>query len=174
MATAGPTTDPFEKAIESFRKKLSNPGVYDQILISGSIEEVYKTTSKIQENLARKGHMRFLRKIEPFINSLRAYFDSFEIFVQVKPEILALIWGPLKLLLELSGQMTTALHKVEDALVKIGHNLPKFKLMADTFKASEVVRDALALFYGDILDFYQILFDFFQKPRELTPIFPSI
>jgi hypothetical protein len=38
------------------------------------------------------------RKFEGFVSRFQPYFDVVEIFVQVKPEYMALIWGSLKLI----------------------------------------------------------------------------
>jgi hypothetical protein len=79
--------------------------------------------------------------------------------VGVKPEVLALIWGPIRLLL-----VWTA---VTAAMVEIGDALPQFVEAAKIFSDREKLKDVLALFYRDILDFYIITLEFFSLSRKL-------
>lgn len=166
MATVDPVEEAFGQAQRSFRNKLKDPNVYKQILATTTIDEVCKTTMKLQEEAA--GKSRHLAKIKPFLDRLSMYSNVIGTFVQAKPEILALIWGPLQLLLQWSSQMTSALDKVVLVLVEVGHALPHVELMSGTFGASDTVKALMALFYEDILDFYRVNFDFFRKTRRYT------
>jgi hypothetical protein len=57
-----------------------------------SIDDVYNTTDEIQEQQGRTGSLRYLRKIQPYLERLQDYALVIEQFVQVKSDILALIW----------------------------------------------------------------------------------
>ncbi|KAE8448036.1 hypothetical protein EG329_009959 [Mollisiaceae sp. DMI_Dod_QoI] len=85
----------FEKSIRDFKANLKNDELYKEILQTTTIEQVYDITDKLQEEQAKNGHMRHLSKIKPFLDRLRDYVGTIEMFVQVKPDILALIWGRL-------------------------------------------------------------------------------
>jgi uncharacterized membrane protein len=159
-ATADPVLEIFKEAKRAFRAKLKNPGLYNEILTVTTITDVYTATNKLQEE--RKGDLRGLAKIGRFLKCLESYAKVIEVFVQVKPDLLALIWGPIKLLLLWSSQLTAVMDKVTDALARIGQALPQFDIMAQTFESSDAIRAALALFYEDILEFYRIIFEFFQ------------
>ncbi|KAE8378971.1 NACHT domain protein [Aspergillus bertholletiae] len=162
MASVSLVQQAFTDAQHSFRAKLRDPGIYNQLLATSTIDEVYKTTMKLQEEANGKG--RHLAKIRSFLDRLSKYAGIIETFVSAKPEILALIWGPLKLLLQWSGQMTTALDKFATTLVEIGHALPYVEVIGGIFE-SDAIKNVLALVYEDILDFYRVNFDFFRKKR---------
>jgi len=57
-----------------------------------SIDDVYNTTDEIQEQQGKTGSLRHLRKIQPYLERLQDYALVIEQFVQVKSDILALIW----------------------------------------------------------------------------------
>ncbi|KAI9146903.1 Vegetative incompatibility protein [Paramyrothecium foliicola] len=165
MSLNDPAQNAFIEAQKAFRRKIQNPRLYDEILTITTANEVYKATSKLQEDNAAKGRLRHLVKIKPFLDRLGEYATVIEVFVQVQPEILALIWGPIKILLLWSSEATKGLDCITDALASIGNVLPHFEILAQTFDNSDAIRAALALFYEDMLDFYQVSIEFFKKKR---------
>jgi hypothetical protein len=166
MATMDPVQIAFENAQLEFRRKLKAPGVYDEILKISKAEDVYEATAKLQETGLGKGRLRNLGKIGRFLERLSSYAAVIEVFVQVKPEVLALIWGPIKLLLFWSSQLSRALDKITDIMEKVGQALPQFTTLVQTFESSETIRAALALFFEDILEVYRITIAFFRKTRK--------
>jgi len=57
-----------------------------------TIGDVYAETDRIQREQGNKGLLRNLKQIEPYLLWLKQYSGVIEVFVQVKPQILALIW----------------------------------------------------------------------------------
>ncbi|GKZ31234.1 hypothetical protein AbraIFM66950_011525 [Aspergillus brasiliensis] len=164
MALNDPALEIFHQAQQSFRSQLNDPNLYNEILASNSIDEVYNLTAKLQEEAAGKAGLRNLARIRPFLERLSSYSAVIEVLLQVKPE-LALIWGPIKLLLQLSSQLTSAFDRVADTMVKVGYALPQFAMALSVFEWSDAIRAAMALFYGDLLEFYRVNLDFFRKRR---------
>jgi len=68
----------------------------DDVLRFASIKEVYDVTDQIQKERSRSRTLRNLRRIEPYLDCLQHYSKVVETFVQVKPDVLALIWVRLK------------------------------------------------------------------------------
>ena len=60
--------------------------------------------------------IRNINKIRPFVNSLQQYTGVIEVFVNVKPDFLALIWGPIKLCLLVSVFCNASWVTVHDSL----------------------------------------------------------
>jgi hypothetical protein len=166
MASIDPVQQAFADAKRSFQTKLKDPGIYKQILATSNMNDVYDTTFRLQE--IYNGKSRHLMKIKPFLDCLERYAGVIDTFVQAKPEIMALIWGPLKLLLLWSSEMTTARDKFTNTLVELGHALPQMDLMGSLSGANEAIKAAMALLFEDILEFYRINFDFFRKPRRCS------
>ena len=156
----------FQNVIQDFRVKLGNDAIYRDILQTKSIGEVYDLTDKLQEEQARTGRLRHMSKITPFLNGLKDYAGVIEVFMQAKPDVISLIWGPIKLLLQwadvLKQSMDAIIHTIED----IGVRLPEFQKSFDLFGKNKVISDVLVLFFRDILDFYVVALKFFSSPRE--------
>ncbi|KAG9503428.1 hypothetical protein J7337_006273 [Fusarium musae] len=130
MAT---TQRAFQAAMLDFKDKLKGHSFYDQIIQTTSIEQVYQDIEKLQDKQAKSGRLRHLSKIEPFLARLREYSSVVETFVQAKPDILALIWGPIKLLLLWADVLKQSFDALVNAREEIGNALPDFCELAEMF-----------------------------------------
>ncbi|KAH8668654.1 hypothetical protein BX600DRAFT_538673 [Xylariales sp. PMI_506] len=158
--TPDPILEAFEAAKRSFRDSLTDPSLFDDILRTTTADQVYDATEKLQAKLGSEGRLRHLGKIRPFLERVTAYASVVDTFVQVKPDILALIWGPIRLLLQWSSNLTQCWDAFTNAIVRIGEALPEFVDVVRTFSSKEAIKELLALFYRDVLDFYVLLLKF--------------
>jgi hypothetical protein len=156
----------FDTAIQEFRVELKNDNLYRDILQTKNVEELYDVTDKLQEEQSKTGRLRHLSKIEPFLEGLRRYASVIEIFMQAKPDVLALIWGPIKLLLQWADVMKQSMDAIVDTIADIGSLIPEFRMTSSLFGEKAAIRDVLLLFFRDILDFYVIALKFFSNTRE--------
>jgi hypothetical protein len=152
-APLDPVEDAFNSAKQAFRAALADPNLYNEILAAPTVTDVYKLTTALQEDAASRARLRHLARIRPFLERLSAYASTVDVFIQAKPEVLALIWGPIRLIILWSSQLNQALDAIADATVKIAQALPQFASMAQTFAKTDAVKAALGVFYQDILDF---------------------
>ncbi|KAI4867277.1 hypothetical protein F4820DRAFT_468079 [Hypoxylon rubiginosum] len=67
------------------------------------------------------------RKFQHLVSRLQPYFDVVEVFVQVKPEYMALIWGSLKMIFKLSSNYISFLDKMADMFSNIATQLPAYE-----------------------------------------------
>lgn len=156
----------FDSAIQQFKDDLKNPELYDQILQTTSIDQVYDATDQLQKEQSKTGRLRHLSKIEPFLGRLREYSSVVETFVQAKPDVLALIWGPIKLLLLWADALTKSFAAISDTLEEVGSLLPEFCEVTKIFTDSVRLQEILVLFFRDILDLYLITIKFFSSTRK--------
>ncbi|KAG5768598.1 hypothetical protein H9Q72_003910 [Fusarium xylarioides] len=155
----------FEAAMLDFKEKLKGHSFYDQIIQTTSIEQVYQDIEKLQDKQAKSGRLRHLSKIEPFLARLREYSSVVETFVQAKPDILALIWGPIKLLLLWADVLKQSFDALVNALEEIGNALPDFCELSEMFAGNNRLQALLVLYFRDILHFYLISTKFFSMRR---------
>ncbi|KAH6964634.1 hypothetical protein DER45DRAFT_610955 [Fusarium avenaceum] len=160
----------FEAAMVDFKNKLKDQSFSDQIIQTTSIEQVYQDIEKLQDKQAKSGRLRHLSKIEPFLARLREYSDVVETFVQAKPDILALIWGPIKLLLLWADVLKQSFDALVNALEEIGNILPDFCELAEMFADNNRLQELLVLYFRDILQFYLISIKLFSM-RRLKVVF---
>lgn len=156
----------FERAKREFQGGLKNPTLFAEIQKTTCIEEVYDAAEKIQEEQAKRGRLRHLRRIDPYLERLRQYSEVIETFVQAKSDILALIWGPIRLLLQISKNLTQSFDAIVNTMANIGEKLPLFQEYTQLFSSSNRINDVLCLFFKDILDFYLTALNFFSVKRK--------
>jgi hypothetical protein len=159
----------FQNVIHDFKDKLKDAKLYSEILKTTSIDEVYDATDKLQEDQAKNGHLRHLSKIEPYLERLRDYSAAIDTFVQAKPNVLAFIWGPIKLLIQWTSTLKQSFDAIINTTAEIGELLPEFKEVSKLFGHNVQLKDVLVLFFQDILDFYIVALKFFSKPSKFLP-----
>lgn len=87
---AFPKSD-FEAAVKSFQEELPNRDEFDFRGVE-TIDDVYKEINITQEEQGRKRELRYMKRIEPFLDCLEQYSEVLDTFVQVRANVLALIW----------------------------------------------------------------------------------
>ncbi|RYP73410.1 hypothetical protein DL770_007779 [Monosporascus sp. CRB-9-2] len=169
MSSSAPLHDPvqaaFDKAIWEFKAGLKNEALYREVLSTTSADQVYDLTDKLQAEQIKTGKLRNLAKLKPYLERLQGYYGAIDTFVQAKPDVLALLWGPIKLLVQWASTLTTSLDALINTTAEIGLLLPEFGLATKLFERNDMIRELLALFFQDILDFYLVSLKFFSMPR---------
>jgi hypothetical protein len=160
-----PVHQAFTNAIQDFKANLKDDALYDEILKTSSIHQVYDLTDKLQEEQMKKGHLRHLSKIKPFLERLNDYAGVIEVFLQAKPDLLSFIWGPIKLIIQWASVLKQSFDAIINITADIGVLLPEFQLVSNLFSQSKQINDVMVLFFRDILDFYLIALNFFSLPR---------
>src|SRR5262245_47694429 len=123
-----PVQAAFDKAIWEFKAGLKNEALYSEILSTTSADQVYDLTDKLQKEQMKTGELRNLAKIKPYLERLQSYYGAVDTFVQAKSDVLALIWGPIKLLVQWASTLAHSLDALVNATAEIGLLLPEFSL----------------------------------------------
>ena len=96
MASTAPSSSTsiaagFETARKEFLRDVPNEDV-EIISKSTSIEDVYNATDEIQRKQGETRTLQSLHKIQPYLECLSQYSAVLDTIVQIKPDILAIIW----------------------------------------------------------------------------------
>lgn len=169
MASVDPLQRVFENARREFERDLPAGTDLRDVLAATSIEQVHTVIKTLQTAQEKSGSLRHLSRLEPFLQRLSDLAGVIEVFVQVKPDILALLWGPIKLILLWTSDWRQGYDAIIKTIERVGEVLPRFGEIATQFVTHERIKDLIALFYRDILDFYREIFSFFALPRMLGP-----
>jgi len=82
---------PFEDAMNKALDKMTQKE-RDELSVLQTIDDVYAATDKIQKEQGQKGVLRNSNKIKPYLLWLQQFSGVIEVFVSIKPGLLALIW----------------------------------------------------------------------------------
>jgi len=171
MTSVNPLQQVFDEAKREFESKLPSCVPFRSLLSATTIDEVYDAAEKYQkeQEQGKLSKLRHLQRIQPLLARLKEYAGVIEVFVQAQPEILALIWGPIKLLLQWTSGWSQGFDAVIKTMERIGELLPCFNDFVIHFLDIERIKDLLGLFYRDILDFYLALVQLFSMSRKFLP-----
>ena len=86
----------FSSALSDFKAGLSDDGM-DEVAVPSSLSDLKIALSDVEREQSKRKSLRNLAKIRPLIDALENYSKVVEVFVNVKPAVLAFIWGPIKL-----------------------------------------------------------------------------
>ena len=154
----------FEQAKKAFMAQLSREEQDEVHLTTAS--SVLDHMKRLQIEQERRGLQRGLKKIKPFIDGLQKYSTTIEQFVTINPGILAAIWGPVKLLLQISSNVAKCFDSILNALRDIGYCLPRFDMFSRVFQRDTRVSEVLVWLYTDLLEFYREVLKLFRKPGQ--------
>ncbi|RYP52172.1 hypothetical protein DL768_002614 [Monosporascus sp. mg162] len=143
MSASDPAQAAFESSKQAFKDSLQDPNLFDEILRTQNIGQVYDATEKLQREMGNQGRLRHLGKIGPCLERLSGYAAVIDTFVQAKPDVLALIWGPIRILLLWSSRSLQLFDAITSAVERIGEALPEFCDIVRTFSPKETLKDAL-------------------------------
>lgn len=174
MAASDSFQQAFELAKREFLDSLtnSNENLRREILSTTSVDQVYDATDKLQAEQSQRKSTQNLARIGPYLEALKHYTSAIEVFVQLNPGIMALVWGPIRLLLLWTSNVKEGFNAIVETTARIGDLLPQFGRVRKIVRDKERLQRILVLFYRDILDFYAVALNLFSKSRK--PIFSFI
>ncbi|KAL1840713.1 hypothetical protein VTJ49DRAFT_208 [Mycothermus thermophilus] len=142
-----------------------------------TINDVVAAAGDIERKQEKTRSFRGLVRIRPFLRVLGEYSGVVNTFSQVQPEILCLIWGPIKFLLQATSNLAAAFDKIVKVLQDVSQVLPRFQQYTALFPNNVEIRRVLCLFFEDILSLYAELLNFVTNRRLsviLEPFWPRI
>ncbi|CZR41601.1 uncharacterized protein FPRO_11190 [Fusarium proliferatum ET1] len=165
FSSADQVSEVFEKAKADFLNGIKDQKLRSQLQKATTIDDIWDYTDQLQKDQGSNKRLRGLKRIGPYIERLQEYAGVIEVFVQAKPDILALIWGPIKLLLQVSSNLVASFDAILGVMKNMGSILPRFNEFVPLFKNNERMKYVLGLFFQDILDFYLVSLKFFGLTR---------
>ncbi|KAH6880794.1 hypothetical protein B0T10DRAFT_581439 [Thelonectria olida] len=121
------------------------------------------------EGPRRRKALILIRKVQVFGERLGQYFKVVDILCSTQPEWANIVWGALRLVLQLASNFGSFLDKLCERLEQLGACMPRFEEVFTSLKLSAQqftsrLPDALVNFYHCILDFcYEVTRIFIRK-----------
>ncbi|KAJ8121558.1 hypothetical protein ONZ43_g2018 [Nemania bipapillata] len=154
----------FEEAARIFKGSVYDSIPWDKLLQVTSSQSVYDITDEIQNKQLACNGLRNLTKIQPYLNHLEGYAAVVYGIVHGNQQILALLWGPVALLLEWATLRENALDSLVNAIANVGNALPDFQA-PPIFDKSTIVPEIALLLFKDLLGFYREALEVFTHPN---------
>tara|TARA_R110002003_G_scaffold189_1_gene14686 strand:- start:4089 stop:6695 length:2607 start_codon:yes stop_codon:yes gene_type:complete len=91
---------------------------------------------------------------KPFITGVERLSKALDVLCNVKPEILAALWGGLRIVLHVATGFQEFFDAIKSSLETIGANLSRAKLYESLFPKKPAVRDCLTGLFSAIFEFF--------------------
>ncbi|KAF8465683.1 hypothetical protein BDZ91DRAFT_794710 [Kalaharituber pfeilii] len=156
------TSQAFLKAFRKFTEKLSKEHL-EEFLNLGSMKDVYMCIQQLEDKLKQNKTQRYLARLNPYLEGLQQYAKVIDVIVQIRPEIMAIVWGCTRFILQAAGTHLAFFDSLLDALERIGENLPRQQQLENVFHNNPRVQRISILMYEDILTFHWETLNFLRK-----------
>ncbi|KAK0627418.1 hypothetical protein B0T14DRAFT_135829 [Immersiella caudata] len=156
-----PTSSTFARAVEKFSKSLTEDQKKE--FKTSSLKDVEAAIRKIQERYGPEKKLRGMRRVAKFLEAMSQLEHVIKVFLNVS-EVVAFIWGPIKLGLLIAGTKLESLERLLDIYVEIGELIPSLKVYDSVFRSSPAVLEVLELYFQDMLQFHANALDVFTRP----------
>ncbi|KAK8024370.1 hypothetical protein PG993_012436 [Apiospora rasikravindrae] len=152
------------RAIERFRQSLTDE--QKQLFTASSLDNVNAEIQSIQARHGSTKKLRNLSRISKFLEAMAQLEQLVQIFLNVS-EVVAFVWGPIKLALmplKMAGTRVQTLEQLLDTYVEIGEVIPGLRQYEAIFKQAPTVLEVLEKYFCDILEFHRNAMDVFARP----------
>lgn len=165
----------FEEVALWFKNGLPNFVSMEEISKIASISDVYSNADGIQTDQYKYyGGIRDLPKIKLYLERLEGYVTGINFIIRGNCNILALIWGPIVLLLRRSKPLGKAYDSLIDAIAAVGEIMPDFQSLVPIADMNIEAKEIMVLLFKDILNIYHEALQPFIHPSKCHPNLPAL
>lgn len=153
MAPTLPTViqNGFERALNSFQTRLTS-SERAQFKVA-TLDDLKVTILAIQAEQRARKEMIHLGRIQSFLEAMEQFGKVIEVFLNTT-NMLAFVWGPMKLLLLTASCWSESFDALLDAYHLIAENLPIFQVYQTTFAGNDRIQVILESIWSNILNFH--------------------
>ncbi|KAK8069382.1 hypothetical protein PG994_005998 [Apiospora phragmitis] len=151
----------FDRALADFKAGLKKK---DQETFKATTREsMLKEIEQLQKVQQSRRLGQNLARVKPFVEAMGQFGKVIEVFSNVS-EMVAFVWGPMKLLLQIAGAFAKAFHELLDMYEKLGESIPMVLQFEKLFREDVNMRKMLSTMWKDILEFHRQALRYFQQP----------
>ncbi|KAI6776492.1 hypothetical protein HG530_000437 [Fusarium avenaceum] len=174
-----------QKALDLFWGELSDS---QRSQINGTNQKsIRDAIQEMQGRLGREKILCKLTRIEKFLSAMDHIEKLVTIFLNVH-EVVAFVWGPIKLALMAATTWTDSVRGLIDAYEEIAEVLGNLAFFHNIIQGKEHLRLIVEAYFSDILCFHRCVLDVFSRPnwkrlfkwtwgsfkRQIKPIIESL
>lgn len=175
-ASPAPSTPPpdigekWRIAVENCKKKLP-PKELTRVVQTKTYDDLNRSIVGLRKTYQQKTVVRALNRIDPFLRNLHSFNSVINTATQSNPDIAALCWGGIKLILELSIRLKNAIDTITDGMAQVAQMLPRFESYQNLLPSTPQLTQALINVYEAVVGFcFETILALRENPvRMLTP-----
>lgn len=169
--TAEPPTRPqgqvarnaYKRALKTYKESLSAKE-YAKITVPATLEDVFDTTSTIQE----RHKTSKTRRLCDSLKSTKDHLERFGTLIEAALKDVVggeLLWASISFVFVVASDSAETFAKLLEVLVTTSEKMPQFTILADSFGDSALVIDSVEALYVAIIKFWVAAAKFYRKKR---------
>ncbi|KAH7170201.1 hypothetical protein EDB81DRAFT_908734 [Dactylonectria macrodidyma] len=127
-----------------------------------ALQDVKKAALDIENQLAARQSLRYMRRLMPLFNGLEHYSKVVDILCNGTP-FLPWIWAPITLILRIASEYVEAFEQIKKAYASIASSLGRFERLSAALATDSNFQQTLAVFYTSILQFHKHAYKFVHR-----------
>ncbi|KAF3933382.1 hypothetical protein ABW19_dt0205873 [Dactylella cylindrospora] len=152
------------KALRRFRSDLDGDADEKNIPNVVNLEALLEEAQVLESNATRNGRPRTsIQKLEPIISQISNFAAIIALCNGADPATTGLVWGSLKVMLDLASRADDKVEKIVDMLGELSLSLPRFRLYEETIPMNKDLETALVDVYAEMLCFCARTIKFFRS-----------
>ncbi|CAG9953611.1 unnamed protein product, partial [Clonostachys rosea f. rosea IK726] len=173
MSTAGPpnvssaqnplpassTASKWQEACERCKARLSQEDAA-VILTTPSYQHLITAMGGMEQAYKDKKSAKILKHLAPALESIRSFGGIINTAIPANPDVAALMWGGIRLVLDLLLRSSMAIEKITAGFSEITKALSRFEEYQTFFTSAPRLNEAL-------VDLYELVFGFFIESIKL-------
>ncbi|KAK6527448.1 hypothetical protein TWF694_004437 [Orbilia ellipsospora] len=152
------------KALQRFRCDLDGDLDEKNIPNVANLEALLGEAQHLESNATRNGRSKSqIQKLEPIISQISNFAAIIALCSGADPATTGLVWGSLKVILDLASRTGDTVEKIVDMLNDLSLSLPRFRLYEQTIPMNKDLETALVDVYAEMLCFCARTIKFFRS-----------
>ncbi|KAK1756630.1 hypothetical protein QBC47DRAFT_413146 [Echria macrotheca] len=128
-----------------------------------------KHLAELKEAYSNRLTTKILERVNPFLQSIQGFSGALDTFAGCET-VLCILWGSLKLVIQLASKSGDALEKIVEMIEKLETHLPRIDIYLKAFSKSERVEHAVMQLFCEIIGFFVSSIDFLRHHPLLNTI----
>ncbi|KAJ3454415.1 hypothetical protein MRS44_018309 [Fusarium solani] len=162
MENEDPQPPEFQRMLEEFKQGLKKRD--QETFKLTTLDTLSRSIATLQARLHAERRLQNPNRLVRFLEAIKQYGEILRVFC-INNEVMAFIWGPVKLLLETASSCDRAFNELLNTYERMGEEFPLLLQYRDLFQAEPQKVQILVLIYKDIIKFHEIALGQFRRPR---------
>ncbi|KAI0198650.1 hypothetical protein F4808DRAFT_472619 [Astrocystis sublimbata] len=118
------------------------------------------------DSVNRRNGQNVGSRLYTILGCVRDYCSIVDTFVSSHPETAALVWGSIRLTMQIAVNYTSYYEAITEWLMELGHHCPLFTEYGTLYRSSKQLQDSLSSFQASIIRCCKHIVEVIQRPSS--------
>ncbi|KAF4546902.1 Hypothetical protein D9617_106g078160 [Elsinoe fawcettii] len=159
----------WHRALERYREDLEENGDLAAVSEVVSMNDLLDYIKTFEQNRSptERNRLDSMRRLGPTLKFIDDFSAVIAVFFGANPQLTALVWGSIRMMLSLASSTADTLKDVADMLEELALTLPPFQAYEDTLPLDRPLEGALIDVYTEVICFYARCIHFYRQNPQI-------